>query len=104
MSEAKSPWLTFVRTTTDAQRKQMPHWVPGCPNCKSDLDIWKIPDTSIVEFFLPSKPVLPVDGLARRCPNCGHDGVYHRTNVNLNRAFGFCRECTSHESVRTLNR
>jgi hypothetical protein len=59
----------------------MAHWVLVCPSCNKDFKLWEIPSTSITDFFLPPKPVLPLNGLVTRCPHCGHDGVYHRTDV-----------------------
>jgi hypothetical protein len=55
----------------------MAHWALVCPSCKKDFNIWKTRDTSIAEFFLPTKPLVPIDGLATRCPNCGWDGIYY---------------------------
>jgi hypothetical protein len=59
----------------------MPLWVLVCPACNGDFHPWEISTKSISEFLFPSKPILPLDGLATRCPNCGHDGVYMRTDV-----------------------
>jgi DNA-directed RNA polymerase subunit RPC12/RpoP len=59
----------------------MAQWVLVCSSCKKDFSIWKTRDTSIAEFFLPSKPHIPIDGLATRCPHCGHDSIYHRSDV-----------------------
>jgi hypothetical protein len=55
----------------------MAQWVLVCHSCKKDFNIWRTPDTTIAEFFLPTKPHIPKDGLATRCPHCHKDGIYY---------------------------
>ena len=59
----------------------MPNWVLVCAACKTDVNLWPIFPTNISEFFLPAKPVVATQGLEMRCPKCGHDGVYKRTDI-----------------------
>ena len=59
----------------------MPHWVLVCSACHADVNLWPILTDDIAEFFMPSKPDIPSQGLDMRCPNCGHDGVYTRTDI-----------------------
>lgn len=55
----------------------MPSWVVQCEKCIKDFMHSKINDEKLTDFMEPRKPRLPQEGLAVKCPFCGHISVVH---------------------------
>jgi DNA-directed RNA polymerase subunit RPC12/RpoP len=57
----------------------MAHWALQCAKCKNRFMHFEIPLADIVDYFLPSKPVLPPTEY--ECPTCGHRAMYERSDL-----------------------
>jgi len=61
--------------------KDMPKWVLICKKCQVEFQHSQISDVGMASFYLPLKPELSPEGQKCVCPNCGHECVYHRTDL-----------------------
>jgi len=59
----------------------MPKWVLICAKCKSEFEHSQISDVGMASLFLPEKPSFASTGYKCVCPNCGHGGIYIRTDL-----------------------
>jgi DNA-directed RNA polymerase subunit RPC12/RpoP len=64
----------------------MAAWVLACVNCKFKFLHSKIGELRLLDFLDPAKPDMPEGGVELECPNCGHRGVYRRTDLTYARS------------------
>ena len=55
--------------------------VVGCLSCRQEFVYANINDDRLADFVNPNKPEMPSGGNEAGCPNCGHLGVYNRTDL-----------------------
>jgi hypothetical protein len=53
----------------------MASWGFTCKNCGHAIEHADI-DDSLWNYFFPAKPVLPVEGISKTCPNCSATFTY----------------------------
>lgn len=58
----------------------MANWSLACKNCNKPFAYSQIADT-LSEFFIPSRPEIPPEGVERECPNCNATATYRRNEL-----------------------
>lgn len=53
----------------------MTTWGLACKNCRATFTHSQIPDT-LADYFLPTRPVFPPEGLRCECLNCKAESTY----------------------------
>jgi hypothetical protein len=56
-------------------------WVLKCNNCRAECTYAEIPSEGTSNYFLPKRPEVPVGGFKFKCPNCGQEDTYKRTDL-----------------------
>lgn len=58
----------------------MASWSLACKNCNKAFAYSQIGDT-LSEFFIPSRPEIPPEGVERECPSCKAKAIYKRNEL-----------------------
>ena len=61
--------------------RTMPRWMLMCLNCEIKFQYAPIDDSRTQDRLLPLKPLFPIIGLEIKCPHCGHQATYQRTEL-----------------------
>ena len=57
----------------------MARWVLSCPFCNEEFTYSEIPhESTLADFFLPQKPLVPTDGVKLDCPSCKKSTTFFR--------------------------
>jgi hypothetical protein len=59
----------------------MPSWVLNCPGCSKTFPHSQIKQSTMADYFVPSKPEFPEGGQNLECPNCKKAETYQRTDL-----------------------
>jgi hypothetical protein len=60
----------------------MGQWILICSICSKEFPHSTIPENlPLTEFYLPTKPEFPLNGLALNCPQCGRSATYERCDL-----------------------
>ena len=60
----------------------MASWALACKNCRAVFTHSQIADT-LAEYYLPTRPAFPPEGLERECPSCGSKSTYQRRDLTF---------------------
>ncbi len=60
----------------------MASWALTCKNCRALFIHSQIPDT-VAEYYIPTRPAFPPEGLEHECPNCGSKFTYQRSDLTF---------------------
>lgn len=53
----------------------MGNWGLACKNCRATFTHSRVPDT-LADYYLPTRPDFPPEGLERECPHCNSKSTY----------------------------
>jgi hypothetical protein len=63
----------------------MASWNLACKKCLKSFAYSQISET-FVDYFMPSRPEFPPDGVELECPNCQAKSTYYRTDLTYQSA------------------
>ena len=53
----------------------MGSWALACKNCRALFTHSEVPNT-LADYYLPTRPDFPPEGLERECPQCNSKSTY----------------------------
>jgi hypothetical protein len=62
----------------------MASWALACKNCRAVFTYSQIPDT-LADYYIPTRPEFPPEGLRCECPNCGSKSTYQGSDLTFQR-------------------
>jgi hypothetical protein len=62
----------------------MASWALTCKNCHAVFTHSQIPDT-LADYYIPTRPEFPLNGLERECPDCKVTSTYHSIDLMFQR-------------------
>ncbi len=72
--------MNWQRLASRKSEEPMASWSLACKNCNKAFAYSQIGDT-IPEFFMPSRPEFPPEGVERECPNCKAKATYQSNEL-----------------------